>query len=155
MQAGLLEFKAGSAERGRSIFEGVLRNYPKRLDLWSVYLDQASTPDVLFSQALERQQRTIVLFLSVANPPHVLKPASVCIQEVKLGDRRRVEALFERAAAMDLPPKKMKVLMSHKRSALHLLSLSTKVHVSQLLSGGQSQKHADSVLLRAVWKLSA
>ncbi len=39
-QAGLLEFKAGSAERGRSIFEGVLRNYPKRLDLWSVYLDQ-------------------------------------------------------------------------------------------------------------------
>ncbi len=28
------------AERGRSIFEGVLRNYPKRLDLWSVYLDQ-------------------------------------------------------------------------------------------------------------------
>ena len=30
-------------------------------------------------------------------------------QEVKLGDRRRVEALFERAAAMDLQPKKMKV----------------------------------------------
>ncbi len=28
------------AERGRSLFEGVLRNYPKRLDLWSVYLDQ-------------------------------------------------------------------------------------------------------------------
>ena len=27
-------------ERGRSLFEGVLRNYPKRLDLWSVYLDQ-------------------------------------------------------------------------------------------------------------------
>lgn len=29
-----------AAERGRSMFEGVLRNYPKRLDLWSVYLDQ-------------------------------------------------------------------------------------------------------------------
>lgn len=26
--------------RGRSIFEGILRNYPKRLDLWSVYIDQ-------------------------------------------------------------------------------------------------------------------
>ena len=25
-----------------------------------------------------------------------------------MGDRQRVEALFERAAAMDLPPKKMK-----------------------------------------------
>lgn len=31
---------APTAERGRSLFEGVLRNYPKRLDLWSVYLDQ-------------------------------------------------------------------------------------------------------------------
>lgn len=37
---GLLEFRSGSAERGRGIFEGILRNYPKRLDLWSVYLDQ-------------------------------------------------------------------------------------------------------------------
>lgn len=27
-------------ERGRSLFEGVLRNYPKRLDLWNVYIDQ-------------------------------------------------------------------------------------------------------------------
>ncbi|KAI3436621.1 hypothetical protein D9Q98_006038 [Chlorella vulgaris] len=39
-QAGLLEFKIGDPERGRSVFEGVLRNHPKRLDLWSVYLDQ-------------------------------------------------------------------------------------------------------------------
>ena len=41
--AALAEFRAGGAERGRSIFEGILRNYPKRLDLWSVYLDQART----------------------------------------------------------------------------------------------------------------
>ena len=34
-----LEFKVGSAERGRTIFEGVLANYPKRVDVWSVYLD--------------------------------------------------------------------------------------------------------------------
>lgn len=38
--AALLEFRQGSAERGRSVMEGVLRNYPKRLDLWSVYIDQ-------------------------------------------------------------------------------------------------------------------
>jgi rRNA biogenesis protein RRP5 len=38
--AALLEFKVGDAERGRSLFEGVLRSYPRRLDLWSVYLDQ-------------------------------------------------------------------------------------------------------------------
>ena len=39
-QAALIEFHRGSADRGRSIFEGILRNFPKRLDLWSVYLDQ-------------------------------------------------------------------------------------------------------------------
>jgi rRNA biogenesis protein RRP5 len=39
-QTALLEFKVGDPERGRSIFEGVLANYPRRLDLWSVYLDQ-------------------------------------------------------------------------------------------------------------------
>jgi hypothetical protein len=68
-QTGLLEFKVGSAERGRSVFEGVLRNYPRRLDLWSVYLDQ----------------------------------------EVRLGDAQRVRALFQRATALSLPAKKMKV----------------------------------------------
>lgn len=41
-QAALIEFHRGSADRARAIFEGILRNYPKRLDLWSIYLDQAS-----------------------------------------------------------------------------------------------------------------
>lgn len=39
-RAALSEFRLGSAERGRGILEGVLRNYPKRLDLWNVYIDQ-------------------------------------------------------------------------------------------------------------------
>lgn len=34
-----LEFKLGDAERGRTIFEGVVDSYPKRLDLWFVYID--------------------------------------------------------------------------------------------------------------------
>ncbi|KAK3822890.1 MAG: hypothetical protein J3Q66DRAFT_424329 [Benniella sp.] len=34
-----LEFKYGEPERGRTIFEGVMSNYPKRVDLWSVYID--------------------------------------------------------------------------------------------------------------------
>lgn len=41
-QAALQEFRTGTPERGRSIFEQLLRDYPKRLDLWSVYLDQVS-----------------------------------------------------------------------------------------------------------------
>ncbi len=37
----LLEFRssAGSTERGRTLFEGLLAAYPKRLDLWFVYVD--------------------------------------------------------------------------------------------------------------------
>jgi rRNA biogenesis protein RRP5 len=34
-----LEFKLGDAERGRTIFEGIMDSYPKRLDLWMVYID--------------------------------------------------------------------------------------------------------------------
>ena len=34
-----LEFKLGDAERGRTIFEGIMDSYSKRLDLWFVYVD--------------------------------------------------------------------------------------------------------------------
>jgi rRNA biogenesis protein RRP5 len=36
----LLDFKNGEVERGRTLFENLLANYPKRIDLWSVYIDQ-------------------------------------------------------------------------------------------------------------------
>ncbi|KAG1347586.1 Ribosomal protein S1-like1 [Cocos nucifera] len=39
-QTAILEFKFGVPDRGRSMFEGILREYPKRTDLWSIYLDQ-------------------------------------------------------------------------------------------------------------------
>ncbi|KAF8768533.1 hypothetical protein HU200_007543 [Digitaria exilis] len=39
-QTAILEFKCGAPEEGRSRFELILREYPKRTDLWSVYLDQ-------------------------------------------------------------------------------------------------------------------
>ncbi|KAF8403960.1 hypothetical protein HHK36_012067 [Tetracentron sinense] len=39
-QTAILEFKCGVPDRGRSMFEGMLREYPKRTDLWSIYLDQ-------------------------------------------------------------------------------------------------------------------
>ena len=34
-----LEFRHGTAERGRTVFDGILANYPKRVDVWSVYMD--------------------------------------------------------------------------------------------------------------------
>ncbi|XP_047480306.1 protein RRP5 homolog isoform X2 [Penaeus chinensis] len=36
---GQLEFRFGEAERGRTMFESLLSNYPKRIDIWSVYVD--------------------------------------------------------------------------------------------------------------------
>jgi len=36
---GQMEFRYGDSERGRTIFEGILTSYPKRVDLWSIYLD--------------------------------------------------------------------------------------------------------------------
>lgn len=35
-----LEFEYGSAERARTLFDGILERYPKRLDLFFVYLDK-------------------------------------------------------------------------------------------------------------------
>ncbi|KIY51212.1 nucleic acid-binding protein [Fistulina hepatica ATCC 64428] len=34
-----LEYKMGDAERGRTVFEGIVNSHPKRFDLWSVYID--------------------------------------------------------------------------------------------------------------------
>ena len=34
-----LEYKLGDVERGRTMFEGIVSNYPKKTDIWSVYID--------------------------------------------------------------------------------------------------------------------
>lgn len=34
-----LEFRYGNAEKGRTMFDKVLTSYPKRTDLWSVFID--------------------------------------------------------------------------------------------------------------------
>ena len=39
VQFALHEFRYGEPQRGQTMFESILTNYPKRSDLWSVYLD--------------------------------------------------------------------------------------------------------------------
>lgn len=34
-----LEFRYGNPETGRSMFDKVLTSYPKRTDLWSIFID--------------------------------------------------------------------------------------------------------------------
>lgn len=35
----LMEFKAGNLEAGRTMFEGIIANYPSRMDIWAIYMD--------------------------------------------------------------------------------------------------------------------
>lgn len=39
-RAALVEFKEGSPDRGRGMFENILQTYPKRTDVWGMYIDQ-------------------------------------------------------------------------------------------------------------------
>ena len=41
LRFGVLEFKHGESERGKSIFENIVSNYPRRVDQWNVYIDMA------------------------------------------------------------------------------------------------------------------
>ena len=36
---GMLEYKHGRSESGRTNFEAIVTNYPKRMDIWSIYMD--------------------------------------------------------------------------------------------------------------------
>jgi rRNA biogenesis protein RRP5 len=36
---GQLEFKYQRPESGRTMFEGIVNTYPKRMDIWTVYLN--------------------------------------------------------------------------------------------------------------------
>ncbi|KAJ2022455.1 rRNA biogenesis protein rrp5, partial [Coemansia sp. S610] len=76
-QFGQMEFKHGEPERGRTVFEGVLGTYPKRVDLWSVYLDMetkvASTAAAAGSQDEHCWQPARKLFERVTSMKHSSK----------------------------------------------------------------------------------
>ncbi|KAK7064381.1 rRNA biogenesis protein RRP5 [Favolaschia claudopus] len=38
-----LEYKLGDPERGKTLFEGIVDSHPKRLDLWSIYMDMEAS----------------------------------------------------------------------------------------------------------------
>lgn len=57
-----IEFRYGDPERGKTMFETILGNYPRRTDLWSVYVDQlVKTGDHDAARALYRRISTLGL----------------------------------------------------------------------------------------------
>ncbi|XP_039271542.2 protein RRP5 homolog [Styela clava] len=61
-----LEYKCGDTEQGRVLFENALSNYPKRADIWSVYIDMLIKVDKL-EDAREVFERVTTLNLSTKN----------------------------------------------------------------------------------------
>lgn len=93
-QTAILEFKCGVPEEGRSRFELILREYPKRTDLWSVYLDQEirlGDTDVI------RALFDRVTCLSL--PPKKMKFLfkKYLAYEKSQGDRERMELVMQKA----------------------------------------------------------
>ncbi|KAJ9541321.1 hypothetical protein OSB04_027827, partial [Centaurea solstitialis] len=87
-QTAISEFKTGVPDRGRSMFEGMLREYPKRTDLWSVYLDQEiRLGDVDVIRSLF--ERTICLELPLKKMKFLFK--KYLEFEKSYGDEERIE----------------------------------------------------------------
>jgi rRNA biogenesis protein RRP5 len=94
--AALLEFRLGSAERGRSMLEGVLRNYPRRLDVWRVYVDQEAK-----TGGIERARALLERATSLPLPAKKMKGLFRRWLELErdMGDAAGVEDVKRRALA--------------------------------------------------------
>uniref|UniRef100_A0A7N0TNV2 rRNA biogenesis protein RRP5 n=1 Tax=Kalanchoe fedtschenkoi TaxID=63787 RepID=A0A7N0TNV2_KALFE len=87
-KAAILEYKLGSPDSGRFFFEGILKEYPKRTDLWSVYLDQEiRLGDADIIRALF--ERAISLSLKVEKMKFLFK--KYLEYEKSMGDDERIE----------------------------------------------------------------
>ena len=96
--AALLHYRAGMREQGRHMFESILKSYPKRTDLWGVYLDQE------MKQVRERE--------GGGGEGGEGGEGGGGGEEGGGGGggRDRVLHIFERVTALDIPPKRMKAI---------------------------------------------
>ncbi|KAL2312425.1 rRNA biogenesis protein rrp5 [Schizosaccharomyces pombe] len=90
----ILEFKNGDPERGRTIFEGLLSSYPKRLDLWNVLIDMEMKQD---DPSIVRRlfQRLLALNLSTKKAKFAFK--KWLAYEKNIGDDEGAEQVKRRA----------------------------------------------------------
>ncbi|ANB11216.1 Rrp5p [Sugiyamaella lignohabitans] len=90
-----LEYTKGEAERGRTLFEGLISSYPRRIDLWIVYLDyEIKNGD---KETVEK------LFERVIGVKLTMKQAKFFFKkwlgfEDKLGDSKKVDYVKAKAS---------------------------------------------------------
>ncbi|GFY92046.1 similar to RIBOSOMAL RNA PROCESSING 5 [Actinidia rufa] len=91
-KTAILEFKCGVPNRGRSMFEGMLRDYLKRTDLWSLYLDQEiRLGDVDLIHALFERA------ISLSLPPKSSCSRSISSMKSLLVIKERIESVKTKA----------------------------------------------------------
>eukprot|EP00058_Branchiostoma_floridae_P028374 XP_002613865.1 hypothetical protein BRAFLDRAFT_119888 [Branchiostoma floridae] len=90
----VMEFKLGDVERGRTMFENILSNYPKQVSIWSVYLEMLiKTGDM--DQVRLAFDRVTALHLSTKNMKGFFK--RYLEFEKKHGDDNTVSAVKRKA----------------------------------------------------------
>ena len=69
------EFRYGEPERGRTMFESLLSSYPRRVDLWSIYVDMLTR---LGDKGKVRYVGYVLSLIHVLKPPVVNLGYLVC-----------------------------------------------------------------------------
>jgi rRNA biogenesis protein RRP5 len=96
---GMLEFKYGQPENGRTMFEGIVSNFPKRMDIWSIYMDM----EVKYGGENNKQQARHLFERCLANEHIQKKPKKMKLVfqkymefEMQAGNKKNVEKLKQR-----------------------------------------------------------
>ncbi len=92
---GQLEFKCGNLERGRTILEGIVNNYPKRSDIWNIYLDLEENETNNIQNIRNLYERVASLSLSSKNMKNFFK--RFLSFEKDNGNEERVNYVKEKA----------------------------------------------------------
>jgi len=96
---GMLEFKYGQPENGRTMFEGIVNNYPKRMDIWAIYMDM----EVKYGGKENQQQARHLFERCLKNEQIMKKPKKMKLVfqkymefEMQHGSKKNVDKLKER-----------------------------------------------------------
>lgn len=94
----MLEFKHKNPENGRTMFEGIVSNYPKRMDIWSIYMDMEAKYGVDNSQQARNLFERCLKNDLIAKKPKKMKLVFQKYMEFEMttGNRNNVEKLRTR-----------------------------------------------------------
>ena len=90
----IAEFDIGSPDRGRVVFEDLVSSFPKRTDLWHVYLDQEVKAGSI-REARNVFDRMIVMKMSTQNVKSLFK--KYLQFEIKFGDSNTQKLVKQKA----------------------------------------------------------